>query len=667
MAYKSGALKNLTSQLRLKDGVSFRTLTGAVTCNEKTENICFWDPGGASRDVTLMAEAEANGLFMFFYNEADDAENLVIKDDAASTIVTIGRGEWAIVACDGTTWRDMPLAGLADSNAWTGTQTFQNVLFGTVSTLTIASGAVAATRTYHQLDTESAAASDDLDDITGGAEGELLFVRLVSAARNVVLKHAVGANKIANPGGLDITLDVLTDWALLMHNGSQWTTVAASTLTNGFLAATNAFTGTQTFQNMIFGSASELTIASGAIAATRSYHTVDTESDAASDDLDDITGLAAGEILFIRPDNTARSVVLRHAIGSNKIATPGARNITLAETTDWALLMGDGTQAVVIAASTLADGLLSATNAWTGAQTFQNLLLGASSELTIASGAVAATRSFHTIDTESDAASDDLDDITGGAAGELLLIRPENGSRTVVLRHAIGANKIATLGGRNISLTEATDWALLVSDGTQWAVIAFSTLTDGIFAGTNTWSGTQSFSGTVNLNDGSLLQRLGAGSSGDGDTIERIGATTSEGMELRVWTNTVSPAAIETALFTVPANSVIDSVQANVQSALTGGGTTVTFGIGITGDVDLYGTAFSGGVQADLLTQNAKINAIGTKSNAGAGIGVYNAATVALKLIGAATGGTSAGDTALTVGSVRVVVRYRVLVSLANA
>jgi hypothetical protein len=168
------------------------------------------------------------------------------------------------------------------------------------------------------------------------------------------------------------------------------------------------------------------------------------------------------------------------------------------------------------------------------------------------------------------------------------------------------------------------------------------------------------------MNDGSLLQQKGAG-TGTGDVIHRIGATETEGMEVRVYEAVLSPAAIETALFTVPADSVIDSVQANVATALTGGGTTVTFGFGITGDVDLYGTAFAAGAQADLLTQNAKVNAIGTKTNAGAGIGVYNPAAVSLKLIGAATGGASAGDTALTVGTVRVVVRYRVLISLANA
>ena len=234
MGYENSATKSLMQQLRLKGGVEAITLTGARTLTAKDANILFLDPGGASRDVTLPAEGESNGLLFFVYNEADAAENLVIKDDGASTIVTLNQGEWAVVACDGTTWRDMPFSALADylatANAWTAAQTFQNVLIGAASELTIASGAVAATRSYHTLDTEGDAATDDLDSITGGSAGEVLLVQLAAAARNVVLKHAVGANLIACPNATDIILDTATDWALLLHNGTQWTVVAASVL-----------------------------------------------------------------------------------------------------------------------------------------------------------------------------------------------------------------------------------------------------------------------------------------------------------------------------------------------------------------------------------------------------------------------------------------------------
>lgn len=366
MALTGNSFFRLFRKLRMGgDGVSVRTLTGALSLTVLEEQLCAYDPGGASRNVTIHVDDNVVGNMRMFYNSADaDGENLVIKNSAGTTIMTIGRGETGVCVYGGSTpaWVKMLVTdGTADvfaaANSWGGTQTFQNAILGPVSTLTIATGAVAATRSYHQLDTEGAAASDDLDDITGGAEGEVLLVRIVAAARNVVLKHAIGANKIACPGGRDLTLDVLTDWALLVHNGTQWTVLAFDTLTDGFLAATSAWTGSQTFQNLLVGAASELTIATGAVAATRSYHTIDTEADAASDDLDDITGGATGEILVIRPESGARTVVLRHAIGANKIACPGGRNLSLAEPTDWALLVHDGTQWAVIGSNLLSDAV----------------------------------------------------------------------------------------------------------------------------------------------------------------------------------------------------------------------------------------------------------------------------------------------------------------------
>lgn len=166
---------------------------------------------------------------------------------------------------------------------------------------------------------------------------------------------------------------------------------------------------------------------------------------------------------------------------------------------------------------------------------------------------------------------------------------------------------------------------------------------------------------------GAAVDLYTQGGSGTGVVIEVIGVDLTHGIKTSCYSATVSPAAVETALFTIPAQSVVKSVQASVVTALTGGGTTVTFSIGLTGDVDLYGTATTAGVQADLLTINAKLDCFGTRSaNAGAGIGVYVAATQALKLIAAATGGATAGDTALTVGSVKIRVVYETMMSLAN-
>ncbi len=54
----------------------------------------------------------------------------------------------------------------------------------------------------------------------------------------------------------------------------------------------------------------ELTIASGAVTKTQGYHTIDTQSDASSDDLDTISGGGVGDILFLSAANDAREVVI---------------------------------------------------------------------------------------------------------------------------------------------------------------------------------------------------------------------------------------------------------------------------------------------------------------------------------------------------------------------
>jgi hypothetical protein len=98
-----------------------------------------------------------------------------------------------------------------------------------------------------------------------------------------------------------------------------------------------------------------------------------------------------------------------------------------------------------------------------------NIALEAAVELTIDTGAVTKTYSHHAIDTEGDAASDDLDTISGGAEGEVILIRPADGARTVVLKHNTG--NIWSINGGDITLDDADDYALLVYSGSKWCII----------------------------------------------------------------------------------------------------------------------------------------------------------------------------------------------------
>jgi hypothetical protein len=96
----------------------------------------------------------------------------------------------------------------------------QNTYLGTNAALTIATGVVTITNggSLYALDTESAAATDDLDTINGGNDGQEIFVTNTADARNVVLKHNTG--NIFNPNLSDVTLDVTSDRIKLLYNST---------------------------------------------------------------------------------------------------------------------------------------------------------------------------------------------------------------------------------------------------------------------------------------------------------------------------------------------------------------------------------------------------------------------------------------------------------------
>jgi hypothetical protein len=86
--------------------------------------------------------------------------------------------------------------------------------------LTIASGVITVTGSYHSIDTESDAASDDLDTISGGSDGDVLFAVAANDARTVVLKHGTG--NIVTHNGSDYSLDTINKLALLFYTGANW-------------------------------------------------------------------------------------------------------------------------------------------------------------------------------------------------------------------------------------------------------------------------------------------------------------------------------------------------------------------------------------------------------------------------------------------------------------
>lgn len=109
-----------------------------------------------------------------------------------------------------------------------------------VSTLTIAGGVITITGNRHLVDTESAAASDNLDTINGGAAGLITLLRIADDGRNVVITQA---GNILTPTGGSVTLDTTGQFALLVYDAglSKW--LAMVTTAYAVQAGNNYFQG----------------------------------------------------------------------------------------------------------------------------------------------------------------------------------------------------------------------------------------------------------------------------------------------------------------------------------------------------------------------------------------------------------------------------------------
>jgi hypothetical protein len=74
------------------------------------------------------------------------------------------------------------------------------------------------------VDTEADAATDDLDTISGGSEGDLLIIRAADDARTVVAKDGMGNLALAG----DFLLDHTSDRLLLVRGSAGWVELSRS-------------------------------------------------------------------------------------------------------------------------------------------------------------------------------------------------------------------------------------------------------------------------------------------------------------------------------------------------------------------------------------------------------------------------------------------------------
>jgi len=119
---------------------------------------------------------------------------------------------------------------------------------------------------------------------------------------------------LPTPGGSDGTYGTELNEYLEVEHEADGTHGA---LTPTSISATGNIT-TTAFINL--GAGSELTISGGVVTATNSHHAIDTESDDSTDNLDTINGGSTGDVLVVRPINSARTIIAKDGVGNLRLA-----------------------------------------------------------------------------------------------------------------------------------------------------------------------------------------------------------------------------------------------------------------------------------------------------------------------------------------------------------
>ena len=234
--------------------------------------------------------------------------------------------------------------------------------FQPASELTIATGAVTQTQSVHTVDTQSDAASDDLDTITIATDMSMLLVTLENAARIVTLKHGTGNLNL--PDDADIVMAENTVYFLL-YNGTAWNLVGSSASGGSSLPVadtTSIVEGSVDATKEMRIDVGGLTTATVRVATMPDADiTLGTDADALHDnvagEIAAITNKATpvnGDLILI--EDSADGNNKKHVLASNFLAGSGDVSAS-ANITDNAIVRGDGGSKGVQESGILIDDL----------------------------------------------------------------------------------------------------------------------------------------------------------------------------------------------------------------------------------------------------------------------------------------------------------------------
>jgi hypothetical protein len=179
----------------------------------------------ASTSVTL--QATSGDATMYMVNSTNNSMDFYTNNAERWRITAAGH--WITMGADNT--YDIGASGATRPRTlYLGTMLrTPKVETPRVSELTIATGAITVTGSYHDVDTEADDATDDLATINGGTDGMRLVLRANNSGRTVVVKDGTGNIQCAG----DMSLDNIQDTIELIYDGVQTAWLEVSRSDNG--------------------------------------------------------------------------------------------------------------------------------------------------------------------------------------------------------------------------------------------------------------------------------------------------------------------------------------------------------------------------------------------------------------------------------------------------
>lgn len=186
-------------------GIGFRTdaNAGTITACSVTGNVIA-NPDASSSGILFRPNAAGNSI-----SAVSVTGNTFALGASSVAIEKLGSGSTTGI--------------LIDANVYSGVTT---PIDTDLRNYVIAAGVITVTgdQRFVQVDTESAAASDDLDTVSGGQFGQVVTFVATNAARTVVFKDGTGNLRLSG----DFTADNSEDSVTCVFNGTNWIEIARS-------------------------------------------------------------------------------------------------------------------------------------------------------------------------------------------------------------------------------------------------------------------------------------------------------------------------------------------------------------------------------------------------------------------------------------------------------